>query len=106
MNRVGKSIFSDLSSHPIADFLLASEVLGFPTDVQVNLIAVVVFDRIDLALDARDCPRWSSKLGQVEESIDWDVREYRHLSVSHSCLGSPILMMEQRGSACLVSLQR
>lgn len=54
MNRVGEAVSSDFSSHSVADFLLASEVFGFPTDVEVNLISFVVFNGVGVALDPCD----------------------------------------------------
>ena len=56
LNGVGEAVPGDFSAYPVADFLLASEVFGFPTDIEVNLISFVVFNGVGVTLDACDGP--------------------------------------------------
>lgn len=54
LNRIGKATPGDFCADPVADFFVAAQVLGFPADVELNLISFVVFDDVDAALDVLD----------------------------------------------------
>ena len=59
LNGVGESTVGDFSAYTVPNFLTAAQLLGFPADVKLDLISVVVFDRVDIAFDvfkrAPDC---------------------------------------------------
>ena len=44
----------DLGAHAIPDLLAAAQLFGFSACVELDLIAFVVFDRVDIALDVLD----------------------------------------------------
>ncbi len=54
LNGVGETAAGDLGTYRVADFLIASQLLGVSAYVELDLISFVVFNGVGITLDVLD----------------------------------------------------
>jgi hypothetical protein len=55
LNGVGETTVGDFSAYAVPNLLTAAQLLGFPADIEVDVIALVIFNGVDIAFDVRNC---------------------------------------------------